>query len=80
VGSVCRTHGYDHALVGDRCGPAPAEPAVRVKAARRVVANSEPVVANVVANKPASRHGRYADLEKRRAYMRDLMRRRRASR
>ena len=39
-----------------------------------VVANKEELVANVVAN---SRHGKYADLEKRRAYQREYMRRRR---
>ena len=34
-----------------------------------------PVVANVVAN---SKHGKYADKEKRKTYQRDLMRKRRA--
>ena len=41
----------------------------------KVVANAEKVVANVVAN---SRHGKYADLEKRRAYQREYMRKKRA--
>lgn len=40
------------------------------------------VVANVVANNPEvvanSRHGKYADLEKRKAYQREYMRKKRA--
>ena len=40
-----------------------------------VVANKPEMVANVVAN----RHGKYADLDKRRAYMRAYMAKRRAT-
>lgn len=58
---------------------AAAKPAVSTKQvvhAPLAVANATDPVANAVAN--ISRHGKYADLEKRRAYMRDLMRKKRA--
>ena len=42
-----------------------------------LVANASNTVANAE-TKVANKHGKYADLEKRKAYQRDLMRKRRA--
>lgn len=64
----CSVCGANLALVGrvHRCAPQP-------MANAHVVANEPKVVANVVANAVPSRHGKYADAEKRRAYMRAYM-------
>lgn len=68
----CNICGANLALVGriHNCRPqAKATPTP-------LVANAAPVVVNKVAN---SRHGQYADKEKRRAYMREYMRKKRTS-
>jgi hypothetical protein len=62
----------------DRCG-ANLALVGRMHNCRPLVANKPEVVANsapLVANKQ-SRHGQYADAEKRKTYMRDYMRKRR---
>lgn len=43
-----------------------------------LVANAHPVVANTGPQKVANKHGVYADKDKRRVYMRELMRKKRA--
>lgn len=56
---------------------APAEPMVaNTPVVANAVANNLPMVANTAV---ANRHGKYADKDRRRTYMRDLMRRRRAA-
>ena len=79
---ICKTCGLDH-RGWISCGKARADAVLEighmpldaaVELVANVVANTEPVV-NMVANK----HGRYADIPRRKAYMRDYMRKRRAA-
>jgi hypothetical protein len=65
--------GLDLNLVGwqHRCVPGVSEPALPLVANK--VANADAVVAN----KRSSRRGNYRDLEKRRTYMREFMRKKR---
>lgn len=64
----CLRCGWAHDSL-DRC-----EVAARKRVVVHGVANAAPLVAN-----EKSRHGVYADLEKRRGYMRELMSRKRAA-